>query len=800
MNGMMRLIWTYLYRCHEPNSTSTSKLDNLLKHFFPSTRLTINPPDDHLDPFVYIVHFVLSRHFEFGCELTLSLMQEQTVRASQPGTIIALLAPERTNIALEAILLSLHLVEREEPVPSWPSNSDFSAVPNKDDYPSSSDFLPPALMAKPGMADFFDRCGPTVSAVALACARSVGNMSIFDDQWSLSRLNGAIEETTNYIIRQHPEANVAYPASATAQITVLHTCFTSWPRCLHPSLPLDDALDMLIHGIIHVEPAIGEAASFALQRFAGDAIHVTHVLSRFSTFLFSPKHITGEGSGARLVVESTRLLGVWLAVVNVWASNIVEKSWDSAEEDEAAAAVSQLHEIESGALFLLSFNLPSVRSVAVKLVRILEAILLHFHHQPSSPFGDDSSQGFRVLDHLLGKGLPRTYFDELEEVLDVVQRARLLQWRQSAYADVILRIADSDDERDRVLWRFIFPSFSRSCMAQQSEILAACRETWSAAVSRYHPLIASVSGINNRLPTPQVARSPALLIRERDRNIADHVNAIEQWHLWVKLVCCTASAGESRPSTKREHSRAPSDLTYERERMTTARGLFRYLTPFLDSDYSIFRDTAVLCIGSFPSSGYSQLLEDLSAFAARHFYDESRAKVSLPPSGRRNRRQDRLYLAVAHIYQLTAHSLKEQRGLGRQDSLTNVLKFVRHTQAFLSSPEIRGDWQQQRLRRYFCGIVERLFDGLAALQASDRFIPANMHLTLYRLCEEWCQCGSQSDAVKQRLVDMQTAATAGFADSQQKASAIELFQTETRLLSHAAVGAMASLCVSAVAF
>jgi hypothetical protein len=125
-----------------------------------------------------------------------------------------------------------------------------------------------------------------------------------------------------------------------------------------------------------------------------------------------------------------------------------------------------------------------------------------------------------------------------------------------------------------------------------------------------------------------------------------------------------------------------------------------------------------------------------------------------------------------------------------------VLKFVRHTQAFLSAAGVRQDWQQQRLRRYFCGIVERLFDGLATLQSSDRFISPNMHLTLYRLCEDWCQSGNQSDRVKQQLIEMQTSATTGFSDPQQKASAIAQFQTETKLLSHAAIGAMASLLVS----
>ncbi|TDL24591.1 hypothetical protein BD410DRAFT_896782 [Rickenella mellea] len=796
MNGIMRLVWTYLYRCHEPTSTSTSKLETLLKHLFPPNRVAINPPDDHLDPFVYIVHFVLSRHFDFGCELTLNLMQEQQIRAAPTSNIINLLAPERTNIALEAILLSLHMVEREEPAPAWPSNSDFSVVPSKEDYPSSSDPVPSSFMTKPGMQEFFDRCGSTVSAIAYACARSVGRFNIFDDQWSLSRLNVSYEETTNYIIRQHTEANVAYLSNLTPQITVLHTCFSSWPRCLHPTLPVDDALDMLIYGLIHIEPAIGEAASSSIQRFAVEPTYVANVLARFSVFLFSPNSLVGDGSncGTRLPFESSRLINTWFSAIEIWAASIQQKVPDTLDDSELRSIASTLLELESGTLFLLSYSTRMVRSIGVKIIRIIEALVSHLEANLLPPDGVESCD-FHVLDSLLGHGVSRTFFDERSESLDGKQRARLLQWRGSSHADVVLRIAESTDDRDRILWRHVFPSFVRRCLHHQSNVVQSCRELWSAAVTRYHPIVASVSGINNRLPVGP-ARSPAVVSRERERTIAENQSIIEQWHIWVKLVCCTASTVDSK-STKREHTRAPSDLTYERDRMTTTRGLFRYLTPFLDADHSIFRDTAVMCVSSFPSSGYSQLLEDLSTFAARHFYDDSRTKVSSPPSLRRNRRQDRLYLAVAHIYQITAHYLKDQRGAGRQDSLTNVLKFVRHTQAFLSSYDIRGDWQQQRLRRYFCGIVEHLFDGLSSLQSSDRFIPPNMHLTLYRLCEEWCQCGTQSTAVKQRLVAMQTAATAGYLEPQLKASAIERFQTETVLLSHAAVGAMASLCQKA---
>jgi hypothetical protein len=165
----------------------------------------------------------------------------------------------------------------------------------------------------------------------------------------------------------------------------------------------------------------------------------------------------------------------------------------------------------------------------------------------------------------------------------------------------------------------------------------------------------------------------------------------------------------SRPAlTKlgRDHTRAPSDVSFEREWYFTTRGLFRHLTPFLDSEYTRFRDTAVFCISSFPANAYPQLLEDLSLLAGRQPYDDPWSKLIATPgldqnfgilssrqmykenrsrSGSlavltdRSRRQERLHSAVARIYYIMVHLLQQQRSLARQAALSNILKFVRNT-------------------------------------------------------------------------------------------------------------------------
>ena len=796
MNGMMRLVWTYLYRCRESTSATTSRLEALLKNFFPPSRTSITVSDDQLESLTCILHFILARYFDFGSEVVLNLVQEQHVKSAQSGSVSLMLAPERTCIAVEATIRTLSQWEREESAPAWPSSTDFTVTNNKDDYPSTATLLPDSISAKPGMQDFYDRCTSTLVSVAVACAKSVGRMSIFDDQWAYVRSNSAYEDATGLVIRKHQEATVAYSSSYSGQMSLLCTCFSSWPRLLHPSLPLDEALDMLIRAIVHVEPTVGEAATGALARIAGDPAHLPRVLSRFALFLFSPKQFTAETTGTRLPYESLRLLEAWCGIAKAWADAVTSQAAVSFDEKDSVSVNEQFFDVERAALFLLSSRQRSVRSIGARLLRLLKSIVDHFQNQPSTPLEKVVHESFGLVDVLLDNRHSEVYLDGYEDLLDAKEAAHLSHWRQSNFEQALMRIATTDSVVDRDIWWNIYPAIIRGQVTRQSKVIMSCREMWIAASTRYHSVIVSVSGLVSRQLPSQNGRSAApLSIRERERIIADNEHLIEQWHMWVKLTCCTAAPAEARAPG--QHARMPSDAMPNRDLVSTdTRGLFRYLIPFLDSDHHIFRNIAVLCISSFPADSYKDLLDDLGVFSARHIYvDNSRSRMS-PTVIRRSRRQDKVHFAVAHIYQLTAHHLKHQRWVARQDSLTNVLKFVRHTQSFLSAHDVRRDWQQQRLRRYFCGIVERLFEGLATLQSSDRFIPANMHLALYRLCEDWCQCGSQSERVKQQLIEMQTSATTGFADPQAKAAAIAQFQTETKLLSHASTGAMAALLVS----
>ena len=827
MNGILRLIWTYLYRCQESPSTTAAKLDTLMKHFFNAKQLSAFHPDDpdRFDFLTYVVHFILSRHFDVGRDLCLELLQEANIAAMTRGGAAALLSPDRIAIAVQATLLSFQLMEKENGIPVWPSTSDFSVVPPKSDYPTCSTILPSSLSSKSIIQEYVNRLGTTLNQIASICDHNVGNMSVMEDQYSYSRVNPSFEESSNYVIRKHDDSFViAYPLHHAPQINLLQTCYSAWPRFLHPSILLGDAVEMLLRGVLHVEPSLSNTSVDAIKRIVDEPINVSTVIRHFTASLFNPARIL-QASGSDLIVQCIKLLKLWKMTVQKWKMYVVQV--DAASFAQQFEDIKdQCLQVEAASLFLLAHVAVGTRLIGIEVVRLLGSLVEEVAKLHS---GVELTLG---ITHELLNGTDQHYLDGFDDLLEDVELNRLMERKSTGKSDIILDFAGSPDDLDKKLWSYIFPSFMQACMNQHDLSLPLFREALAAAALRFHPQISQLAGLSHS----KLANRGGLgvgVITEKDglRLINESKKLIEQWYIWMKTICSTSILPEVNPSggpPQATSAHVSADPQVELRKYPNSRYLFKRLTPFLDSEYTLFRDIAVSCISSFPSNVYPQLLEDLKSLAGRQTDYDPRIKVNagmtIPvaetnigllgsrqliedtrmkavagglASMERSRRQERLHSAVAGIYFYTAHLLKDQRSTGRQTSLMNILTFIRSTQGFLCTPEMRDNYSLQKLRRYFCGTIERVFDALASIKDSDRFVAANMHLTLYRLCEEWCQFGAQSHTAVRRVRLMQKmAAATGGTQQMNTVNATEKFQTETTLLSYAATGALASLCVS----
>ncbi|KZT36733.1 hypothetical protein SISSUDRAFT_926525 [Sistotremastrum suecicum HHB10207 ss-3] len=783
MNSMIRLFWTYLFRSREPGSTVISKLDSLLKHFFPLGRLNVIPNEDSVDSLACIVHFVLNQQFEYGRDLCMGLMQETFFKdlGQNPISLDAIPA-ERIGIAIKAILLSLTCLEKEQPVPRWPSSTTFSVYDLDEDYTFTAEPLPEAFFSKPGIQDFFDRCGPLVASIASLCFQAAGRMSIFDEKWAAPRAP-VFEEQDTLVIRSGPEGRFAYPRNLLPVVDLLRRCFDSWPRCLHSSMSLGEALDMLNRGVMHVDPMVSESATRALHRLVQVPSHGAHLVSAYTRFFFSPTQIGKEGTGVRLPIENPRLVNLWSALVSVWLKGFDAQARQS-DYTPGKDILGLLTRLEGAALFLLSSIIPSLRAVGLLVLKNVAAV-------PRVTTSDIEGSSKRIFDLFGQTKAAADIFAKLSPKLDgqFKQRIELLR---SMRDDALSSLASSTQDTDQALWNSVYPLFIRSSVEHQHSAATICREAMQSAVLRYHSVISSIAEISSKGPLVQTARSPAQ--SRDDRDLADYMPLIYQWQLWARVLCASAVTTDSRPPIirDRDHARIPSDLSSNRERISSARGLFRHIIPFLSSEHNAFREAAVTSLGSIHPSAYQALLQDLQGIT-RHIFDEFRGKSPHKAHGPRSRRQDRLYTAVAHIYQLTSPFVKLSVDSGDTDSLRLVLQFVRETRQFLSNPDLRSDSELQSLRRHFCGVIQSLFDGLTRIRDSDRFMPSNVRLQLYRLCEEWCRIGYISDTAKARNMAMQSSALQGWPDQLHKERALELFELESSSLSDAAACAMAAL-------
>ncbi|KAF8674997.1 Cell morphogenesis N-terminal [Rhizoctonia solani] len=793
LNGILRIVWTYLYRCHEPSSTATSKLDIVLKHLFPPKGQSIFPPDESLECHEYIVHFILSRHFDYGIDIVMEFLQESEALGN--GTL-DLNLPFRPIIALRAILLTLTAMEKDSK-PVWPSNVDFTTYDTQDDYTYEATFLSEAFYTKPGVKTFFERYGPVIGKLAMVCAQAVGHLTLSDERFL--RTNYSFEEGEQLVFKRRGELSVAYPRHLDPQVYFLMVCFESWPRCLHSSISIIDTLDLLIKSLNHVDAGLAEAASSALRRIAANEQHVKAAVWRCTRYLFSPPIQPGnrDTSALRMVAEQEYVVPLWTDLVGAWAEQLEKPPEEEANDSDSVKVDSGelAQEIEGGALCLLSSVSQSLRALAVKIlllsVRLIPNAQKRSHGSQTSPTNSET----RVCNILLGKGVSiATIFERREHAPPEKYRRKFLQWQQNKDPNCLLRLAQSKDEEDLRIWTYVFPAITQECMVRSPHALEYARMTWNAWIVRFHPIVSTIAGISSKVAAAAPLARPTRQGSGASEDVEDrrdgHALSVEQWRCWIIALCSCAIQSDARPTPAREHGRMPSDPASQRERLTTARGLFRLIIPFLSSDQARFRDAVTTALGSVHLSTFKTVLEDLQSIT-RHIYDEFRSTAAnrSAQTARRARSQDRLYVAVAQVHQLTAHFLRDPKSLSDQGALHFMLQFVRETKTFLSQSDIKQDCDSHRLRRLFCGVVENLFDALSNRKDIDRFMWPHARLELFHLCQEWCIYGPASSPVRQRHAAMRANAT--------RYGTVALYDSECEQLVEAVPAALASLCAGA---
>jgi hypothetical protein len=273
---------------------------------------------------------------------------------------------------------------------------------------------------------------------------------------------------------------------------------------------------------------------------------------------------------------------------------------------------------------------------------------------------------------------------------------------------------------------------------------------------------------------------------------------VEQWRLYLTFACTTLTDSGSTPAPVQPSSQHARKTSRPIEKIISARVLFKYLIPLLIASSGSVREAAAFAMGSININIYRTLLEELAGQVSR-CNDEARQRMHqrTNSSPRRNRKMDLLRTELTYVYKLTSHFLRKPEVSEDDWILNNLIAYTRDLKLFLMDGEVQMDWEFQKLRRHYCGLMEELYEGINRSKDPSRWMTFESRKSSFSLMEDWCgfspnqpQIRQREDTMRQSIIDQKSIVERG--------TLTAAMEIEKRNLRTAALSAMASLCAGPI--
>ncbi|KAI5804972.1 cell morphogenesis N-terminal-domain-containing protein [Geopyxis carbonaria] len=846
---LARLVWTYLFRCGETLNVTTKKLEKIISIMLVREKREkplVTAEQQVVEPCIQLIRFIGFKYQDL-CFRTVVFPLLNTDLLSGTSTLkLQELSPEGMMVGIRAFLAIMADLEKGEagqpPFPITFASSPLEKIPptstwlakieadKKDGLKVNIDRRSQAVATdKLGETakEYYDRFCEILGKIIVLCDSNFGGQVVLDERLAGPRT----PQEPKFLFGSKDDGSSAEQSKSFYEL--LHCAIEALPRCLPPNIPFHKVVSLLCKGTAHIDPNVAVASANALKSIARQ-YNSQQVIIGFARFIFAfdERYSTIVDGGMLGSAHIENTLKLYIELLTIWLDTIKQKvkgtrdaavaaSIDSAvalddrglgnrsEELEYSSVQAYVEEIESNGLFFLCSQSRVVRRFAIMVLRIItefDAVLCgvdtsirsNGHSRQSSR---SSEMCPRVIHILEGDSL--NVMNLNDENLPIAERSRLQRELKGSKAkDALVQMAISDNYYDSSLWFRIFPSLIRVCVERCLTTVVLCRDLVCGRLLQMHQAICAVAqsptipsvgtlDIGNPMARTLPSTSPEVMI--------------EQWKLYLIVACSTLTSTDGEKSTPRprtpQHNRKPSKnqtplAPFHLDRITSARAVFQMVIPLLSVDSQIIREAVVSGLGSININLYKTLIESLQPTVLKWGTDDKRGRQINSP--RRNRRQDRLRAEVTHVFQLTSHFLQKEDVYRDTWILRHMVAFIKDMKTFLNDPEVQNDWEHQRLRRYFCGLTEELYEGIKRTDKPEQWLPFEGRLSIFILMQDWCGHGPNWQVVKDRedrmrrmLMDLQR----GLSDQGTLTAAMEI---EKRNLKIAALSAMASLCAGPV--
>ncbi|KAL2262677.1 hypothetical protein VTK26DRAFT_499 [Humicola hyalothermophila] len=829
-----RLVWTYLYRTNDSSSGMTKKLDEVVKLVLPSAKRTFSASDTAvIDPIIQIIRFIGYKHPEYCFRSIIFPLVNADLFTSNKELKIEQLDPDKMVVGIRAFLTIMSDLEKGDkgrpPFPqSYASPSAPERVPPASPVFGSPRDVPSVAWAalsggerlsKPVMAsalsdsvrDYYAKFCEILGKITIICDNTFGGQAALDEKFEKSERmdkfsspgpKTPITETFNFSRRDdHPTPQ----EQKQAFYELLHVAVQALPRCLSPDIPFNTLINLLCTGTAHVQPNIAESSAQSLKAIARQS-HAHQVTMGFARFIFNfdDRYSTMSDGGMLGPGHIEKTLMLYIELLHIWIEEIKQKTKNAADESgepggadnkrgkklDISSVWAEVDQVEAHGLFFLCSQSRRVRYYAVNVLRLIT----EFDAVLRSPNGREKDTT-RLIDILEHDSMQVMSFND--EQLSVAERSRLQRGMQNTNSrGALIELCTSDVTYDTTLWFKIFPNFIRIAFDKCPFAITLSRDLICERILQLYKVITVLSEPPREARGQYYADPGSARITGKAPTTHPEV-VIEQWKLYLVFACTTlADPGSAHPNGTQngQHGRKASRSTSAAEKIGSARTLFKYLNPMLSVSSAPIREAVVIAMGSINIHIYRTLLEELQGHVSR-CNDDARQRIHqrTNSSPRRNRKMDILRTEITHVYKLTSHFLREPQVYKDDWILNNLVAYAKDMKLFLMDGEVQMDWEFQKLRRHYCGLMEELFEGINRTKDPSRWMTFESRKSAFALMEDWCgfspnhqQIRQREDNMRQSVIDQKAAGERG--------TVTAAMEIEKKNLRTAALSAMAALC------
>lgn len=821
LHAICRLVWTYLYRINEPPSSVIRKLEDVMKVVLPSGKKSYLSNDPSFsEPIIELFRIIGSRHREF-CFKNIFQLINSDLFAPGKDTKVDQLEPEKIVIGIRAFLKIMADLENvphglppfpcfnggglamdSRTVPGALYTSQPSGAPNSSLEPDNDQLSRPVNISNFDNAakEYYSRFCEILGKITLICDNAFGGQAVLDEKFGSLTPKTPLTETFTF---GRKDEHVGSTEQRQGFYELFHTAVQALPRCLSQHIQLKSLINLLCTGTAHVQTNIAVSSAISLRSIArqGLAQPVTIGFARF-IFSFDARYSTMSDDGLLGPGHIESTLKLYIELLQIWIEEITRKSREIAAEKlgdgpsvnrglqlDLTSVEVLVEEVEAHGIFFLCSQSKVVRSYAIKVLKIVTEF--------DNALGRVNPRIIQILE-----GDSQRVMDINDEQLTVAERSRLQKSkRKKGASNTLIELCGSDVPHESTLWLKLFPNIIRLSYELCNTAVTLGREIVCTRLLQMQDSIIRLASDARGMPIAGNEHGTMRTLNRLGTQSPDII--IEQWKLYLVMACTTMTIPGAQTQSqldKTQHARKISrGIQQGQDKISSARQLFANIIPLLAAAQTSVRDAIVIALGSININLYRTLLESLQ-YAVTTCKEEAKQRIGVQhqrtgSNPRRNPGTDRLRTEVTQVYRLTARFLHEQIVLQDEWILNNLCTYTKDLMIFLNDANIQNDWECQKLRRQYCGLMEELFDSINRTPEPSRYISFDSRRSAFALMEDWCGYSPNQARIDQREHNWQYALEQ-HQETGEKSNIQVAMEIEKKNLKTAALSAMASLCVS----